>query len=52
MTMAKIENDAVTEVGLSPELMGYPVKRLKAMGWYPVEGTESPIKPLRRHLCS
>jgi hypothetical protein len=46
MTMAKVENDAVTEVGLSPELMGYTVKRLKAMGWYPVEGTEKPTDPV------
>jgi hypothetical protein len=46
MTMAKVKNDAVTEVGLSPELMGYPVKRLKGMGWYPVEGTEKPTDPV------
>jgi len=46
MTMAKVENDAVTKVGLSPELMGYSVKRLKAMGWYPVEGTEKPTDPV------
>ena len=45
MTMAKVENDAVTEVGLPPELSVYPVKRLKAIGWYPVEGTEKPTDP-------
>jgi len=42
MTMAKVENNTVTDVGLSPELIGYPVKRLKSMGWYPVEGTDKP----------
>jgi len=44
MTMAKVENDSVTEVGLPAELAGYSVKRLKAMGWYPVEGTEKPTE--------
>jgi hypothetical protein len=46
MTMAKVENNTVTHVGLSPELMGYSPKRLKAMGWYPVEGTEKPTDPV------
>ena len=45
MTMAKVENGEVTAVGLDPMLAGYSVKRLKAMGWYPVEGTEKPTEP-------
>lgn len=44
MTMAKVEDDLVTEVGLPAELAVYSVKRLKAMGWYPVEGTKKPTE--------
>lgn len=42
MTMAKVENGSVTEVGLPEVLKSYGVRRLKSMGWYPVEGTPKP----------
>jgi len=47
MTMAKVENGEVTTVGLDLMLAGYSAKRLKAMGWYPVEGTPKPTEPTK-----
>lgn len=42
MTMAKVENNSVVEIGLPVHLIGHDVRRLKSMGWKPVEGTPKP----------
>lgn len=42
MTMAKVENEAVVEVGLPAELSNHSIKHLKAMGWHKIIGTEKP----------
>jgi len=42
MTMAKVEDNAVTQVGLPVELSGHSARRLQSMGWYPIEGIEKP----------
>jgi len=46
MTLAKVENDSVTQVGLPVEMQGHSIKRLKSMGWYKVVGTEKPTDPV------
>ena len=44
MTMAKVENGEVTEVGLPAELRSQPMPVLKAAGWKKIVGTPKPTK--------
>jgi len=46
MTMAKVENGAVTAIGLPSDLANRSLDKLKQMGWYPVEGTPKPTDPV------
>ncbi len=42
MTMAKVENGSVTQVGLPAELKSQPMSVLKAAGWEKIAGTPKP----------
>ena len=44
MTMAKVENGEVTEVGLPAELRSQPMSVLKAAGWENIIGTPKPTE--------
>lgn len=42
MTMAHVENNQITEVGLPEDLRGKPIKELAALGWTKVVGQPMP----------
>lgn len=42
MTMAKVENGSITQVGLPAELRSQPMSVLKAAGWKKIVGTAKP----------
>lgn len=42
MTMARVENGEVVEVGLPASLRGLTVPALKGIGWYVIAGTPKP----------
>lgn len=44
MTMAKVENGSVTQVGLPEELRTKSLNALKALGWHKVIGTPKPTE--------
>jgi hypothetical protein len=44
MTMAKVENGSVTEVGLPVNLRSFNRAQLKQMGWHKVVGTDKPTQ--------
>jgi len=44
MTMAKVEDGSVVQVGLPPELRRYSEKQLKSFGWRLIQGTEKPTQ--------
>ena len=44
MTMAKVENGSVTQVGLPAELRSQPMSVLKAAGWKKIVGTPKPTE--------
>ena len=44
MTMALVQNNKVTEVGLPPDLKSKPLSALKALGWQKVVGTPKPTE--------
>jgi len=44
MTMAKVENGSVTEVGLPINLRSFSRAQLRQMGWHKVVGTDKPTE--------
>jgi len=44
MTMAKVDNGSVTEVGLPVNLRNFNRAQLKQMGWHKVVGTDKPTE--------
>lgn len=46
MTMAKVENGSVSEVGLPVNLRNFNRAQLKQMGWHKVVGTDKPTDTL------
>ena len=46
MTMAKVENNSVTQVGLPDDLKSYSLNKLRSLGWHKVLGTDKPTDPV------
>jgi len=46
MTMAKVENNEVTQVGLPSDLKSYSLNKLLSLGWHKVVGTDKPTDPV------
>ena len=42
MTMAKVENGSITQIGLPAELRSQPMSVLKGAGWKKIVGTPKP----------